>query len=403
MNLLKLSKKAAPVFLLLAVSLASSSTSAAKADSIQFSDVTANHWAKSGIDTAVKKGYVVGYPGGLFLPNANVTRAEFIKMIVTATGQSVEETAGKWYVSYVNAAEQAKLYVSSDFANSELEWNKTITRQEMARIAARATGLETKEDDKWMYLATKSGLISGLGAGKLGEKENTTRAQSLATVERVLTIKGGGKLPTDKYAISSAELAWHKTNIFTVAPDIFTTNDPIKDLNVADTWKEDKMKITSKDGLFSAELYALIAIDLSDKNDPNLKLIPDLSTLKWKNTADNTPDGIKISEKYSNSYLFYSKSHINFNKDSKRYSNFGFFTAEVLGTFNNDRVSFQNGNLNSQALVFQKVPFDLPITILPKSGWEQTRPITVTIEVPSLSNFYLVRNEILTIAGPKSK
>ncbi|OZQ56766.1 hypothetical protein CA600_30760, partial [Paenibacillus sp. VTT E-133280] len=94
--------------------------------------------------------------------------------------------------------------------------NKTITRQEMARIAARATGLETKEDDKWMYLATKSGLISGLGAGKLGEKENTTRAQSVATVERVLTVKGGGKLPTDKYAISSAEIAWHKTNIFTV-------------------------------------------------------------------------------------------------------------------------------------------------------------------------------------------
>ncbi|OZQ56763.1 hypothetical protein CA600_30765, partial [Paenibacillus sp. VTT E-133280] len=94
--------------------------------------------------------------------------------------------------------------------------NKTITRQEMARIAARATGLQTKEDDKWMYLAAKSGLISGLGVGKLGEKENTTRAQSVATVERVLTVKGGGKLPTDKYAISSAELAWHKTNIFTV-------------------------------------------------------------------------------------------------------------------------------------------------------------------------------------------
>ena len=120
-NLLKLSKRAVPVFLLLAVCLVSSSTSAVKADAVQFSDVPANHWAKSGIDTAVTKGYVVGYPGGLFMPNANVTRAEFIKMIVTATGQAVEETTGKWYQSYVNAAEQAKLYVTSDFANSELD------------------------------------------------------------------------------------------------------------------------------------------------------------------------------------------------------------------------------------------------------------------------------------------
>ncbi|OZQ57115.1 hypothetical protein CA600_30720, partial [Paenibacillus sp. VTT E-133280] len=119
-TLLKLSKKAALVFLLLAVSLVSSPTSAVKADPIQFSDVPAKHWAKSGIDTAVNKGYVVGYPGGLFMPNANVTRAEFIKMIVTATGQNIEETAGKWYEGYVNAAEVAKLYVSSDFANSEL-------------------------------------------------------------------------------------------------------------------------------------------------------------------------------------------------------------------------------------------------------------------------------------------
>lgn len=282
-TLLKLSKKAVPVFLLLAVSLVSSSTSAAKADSIQFSDVPAKHWAKSGIDTAVKKGYVVGYPGGLFMPNANVTRAEFIKMIVIATGQSVEETAGKWYVSYVNAAEQAKLYVSSDFANSELEWNKTITRQEMARIAARATGLETKEDDKWMYLATKSGLISGLGAGKLGEKENTTRAQSVATVERVLTVKGGGKLPTDKYAISSAELAWHKTNIFTVMPEIvgYRGKDWSRYASIEDQWREDKLTLTSKDNKYVATLHELIAIDLEDPNDPNLKQIAPLGTLKW--------------------------------------------------------------------------------------------------------------------------
>lgn len=334
------------------------------------------------------------------MPNANVSRAEFIKMIVTATGQTVESTEGKWYEGYVNAAEQAKLYATSDFTNSELEWNAKITRKEMARIAARATGLETKEDDKWMYLAAKTGLISGLGSGKLGEKENTTRAQAVVTVERVLTVKGGGKLPIDKYAVGSAELVWHKTNIFTVMPEIMTTGDPVKDLNAADLWKEDRMKITSKDGLYSAELDELLVIDLADKNDPNLAQIPPLSTLKWKNTYDNSPDGIGISEKYLNSYLLYSKSHVNFNNDTTRYSPTGYFEATFSGLNNDDYNSFAKGNLNVQALVFQKIPFDLPMIILPKSGWVNDRGIIVTIRVPSYSGYYLLRNEILKIAGP---
>ncbi|WP_019912136.1 S-layer homology domain-containing protein [Paenibacillus sp. HW567] len=401
--LMKISKKAVPFVLLLTVCMVSSSKSEVKAASVKFSDIPTNHWAKSGIDTAVNKGYVVGYPGGLFMPNANVTRAEFIKMVVTATGQPVEETTGKWYESYVTAAEQAALYIKSDFANSDTEWNKKITRQEMARIAARATGLKTTEDDKWMYLATKSGLISGLGKGRLGETESTTRAQSVVIIERILSTNGGSTLKPDKYAVSNAELLWHGTNIFTVMPDIFTTGDPVKDVNAADLWKEEKMKITSKDGLYSAQLDALIAIDLADKNDPNLDLIPDVSTLKWKNTADNTTNGIRITEKYMNSYLLYSKAHINFNKDTTRYSKTTFFTAEVLGTTNLDRKSFVNGNLNSQALVFQKVPFDLPMTILPKSGWVQDGKIIVWIKVPSLSAFYLLRNEILSIAGPYKK
>ncbi|AIQ46213.1 hypothetical protein R70723_10200 [Paenibacillus sp. FSL R7-0273] len=194
----KLNKKAGLLFLLFSLSLTASSNPGAEAAAAGFKDVPAAHWAKSGIDAAVNKGYVEGYPGGLFMPDASVTRAEFIKMIVTATGQPVEATEGKWFESYVGAAQQAGLYAAGDFANSELEWNRKITRREMARIVARAAGLETKEDNKWMYLAAKTGLISGLGAGKLGEQEHTTRAQSVAAVERVLTVNSGGKLKVDK-------------------------------------------------------------------------------------------------------------------------------------------------------------------------------------------------------------
>ncbi|WP_440961832.1 S-layer homology domain-containing protein [Paenibacillus nitricinens] len=365
-TLLKLSKKAAPVFLLLAVSLVSSPTSAVKADPIQFSDVPAKHWAKSGIDTAVKKGYVVGYPGGLFMPNANVTRAEFIKMIVTVTGQSVEETAGKWYESYVNAAEVAKLYVSSDFANSELEWNKTITRQEMARIAARATGLQTKENDKWMYLAAKSGLISGLGAGKLGEKENTTRAQSVVTVERVLTVKGGGKLPIDKYAISSAEIAWHKTNIFTVMPEYFgyRGKDWLLYDSIEDQWREDKLTLTSKDNKYVATLHELIAIDLEDPNDPNLKQIDPLSTLKWGYGEYGIPDRPVMN--YKKAYLLYWKSTVKNDAPDRYYTDrYKYAQVELLGV-GLPNPKEKEGVLTMSAPVYHNKYGDAPYLIIPK-------------------------------------
>lgn len=134
-----------------------------------FTDFKAGSWAEAPILTAVSKGYVEGYPDELFKPDANITRAEFMKMVVSALGNQVDTESRKWYTGYVAAAKQERIYVTTDFTDSDVQWNKEMTRVEMARVAARAIGETTKEDFKWMYLATKKGLITGLGAGKLGE------------------------------------------------------------------------------------------------------------------------------------------------------------------------------------------------------------------------------------------
>ncbi|UNK21091.1 hypothetical protein MNQ98_14215 [Paenibacillus sp. N3/727] len=54
----------------------------------------------------------------------------------------------------------------------------------MARVAARAIGETKKENDKWMYLATKAGLIKGVGIGQIAPKGLTTRAQAIVVIER---------------------------------------------------------------------------------------------------------------------------------------------------------------------------------------------------------------------------
>ena len=54
---------------------------AAKVSSPAVKDI-AGHWAESSITSMINKGYVNGYPDGTFKPNATITRAEFMKMIV---------------------------------------------------------------------------------------------------------------------------------------------------------------------------------------------------------------------------------------------------------------------------------------------------------------------------------
>lgn len=50
---------------------------------VSFTDIQ-GHWAKDSIERAVVKGYVEGYENGTFRPDLNVTRAEFIKMVIIA-------------------------------------------------------------------------------------------------------------------------------------------------------------------------------------------------------------------------------------------------------------------------------------------------------------------------------
>lgn len=177
-----------------------------QASTTQFSDLESTHWGASAINNGVSKGYVDGYTNGTFKPDASVTRAEFVKMVVSAMELETTPSSGKWYTEYVDAASKAGLYASADFNNSEAAWMKVMTREEMAQVAARPIGETTKEEDKWVYLATKAGLIKGVGIGQIAPKGLTTRAQTIVVIERILSKNTGASLDVDKYAVGSAEI-----------------------------------------------------------------------------------------------------------------------------------------------------------------------------------------------------
>lgn len=239
------------------------------AAAVELRDI-AGHWAEQAIRGAVGKQYVDGYQDGTFLPDRQVSRAEFAKLAVTALKLPVSgSTSGSdWYQGYVNAAVSAGIHKWNDFAAGD--WNTPMTRQEMARMAVRAAGRDTEDGLEWMFLATKAGLIQGVDdTGSLDVDGTTTRAQSVTIIERILTVKEGRGAElagqADKRAVSRAEVLWHKTNLESMLDGDY--------IDVAGTPERERLdlskaKAEAYNGNLKGWAEGLYVVDLDDPNDP---------------------------------------------------------------------------------------------------------------------------------------
>ncbi|MCU6792389.1 S-layer homology domain-containing protein [Paenibacillus sp. WQ 127069] len=184
---------------------------------VSLSDI-AGHWSESGVNAAISKGYVDGYPDGTFQPERSVSRAEFIKMLIGAMGLNKQqaESGDNWYGPYLNIAVESGIHRYEDFSQ---DINGAIPRLEMARLIVRATDAEKRksidetDDLTFVYVAAKKGLMQGLDGGDLALDQDTTRAQAITVIERVLKANAGGKLEVDASAVMLAEVALTGSNI----------------------------------------------------------------------------------------------------------------------------------------------------------------------------------------------
>lgn len=374
--------------------------------SIVLTDIS-GHWGEPSIQSAVKKGYVDGYEDSTFRAEKEVSRAEFIKMVLTAIGQDMPAgvktgekpiadadkaglskeltaTAGQsanWFDSYVQKAQELGIQRKEDFKEGDM--NTAMTRLEMARIAVRATDPtlqkpEVRIDDRSvMYNTTKKGLIQGLDAGALAPDNTTTRAQSVTIIERILTVNSGGTLEVDKYALGNAELALRKTNIFTIMPEFFGGQ-------IFFPWNMDNLTIETSDGLYKGVVTRVVAVDLEDPNDPHRGILGDLNELVWRgggNEYFNVMD-------YPASYLFVVETHTEFNNDESetfyRKSTKG-LDFSLYGIISPDDRVLRNGTLNSFARIYHKDDKQnaLSAMILPKHGLQTNGGITLRLRVTS--------------------
>jgi len=179
-----------------------------------FEDIDEVEWAKEAINVLYEKGYITGYSDSEFRPNNNVTREEFIKMILSALSSSVTVTdectfgdteKDAWYYDYLAVAERDGIITGYD---GKFGVGEFITRQDMCTIALRAAdtykvvlrnnyGVVVFDDadeiadyaeDAIMKLYA-AGVVNGVGEGKFEPQSNVTRAMAAKIVYELLKLK----------------------------------------------------------------------------------------------------------------------------------------------------------------------------------------------------------------------
>lgn len=180
------------------------------------------HWAADQSYLMYDLGVFGGYPDGTFKPNNNITRAEFIAIVVRAfdlpstpanTVLPYEDVkSGNWFYDPVARAYAAGILKGY---GSKLEPNKAITRGEIARIVVLNIGengaplnkVAQKFSDvpsghplaEYVSKASILGIVTGYPDGSFGVGKTATRAEAAVMVNRAMMAEAGEKvLPSEE-------------------------------------------------------------------------------------------------------------------------------------------------------------------------------------------------------------
>lgn len=163
-----------------------------------FIDVPSEHWANESICYLFENKVISGTPEGLYQPEKNVTRAEFVKIIceafkLTSKGSAsfTDVNPDSWYGKYCSVAGSLGIILGSEGA---FKPENKITREDAAMIIYRVleykgeapevgkkTFLDQASISEYAVEATKAlasaGLISGMGDNNFCPRDNMTKAQ----------------------------------------------------------------------------------------------------------------------------------------------------------------------------------------------------------------------------------
>ena len=168
-----------------------------------FNDMQDTKWAIDAVEYLYKNGIVAGNDIGGFEPKRNITREEFVTMIVNAFGL-IDESAKcdfsdvlteDWSYKYVASAASKGIVMGTD--SKTFSAKEKITRQDMSVITKRAVDYVNKKyEEKREYVRFideenissysleavkylfRCGILNGFEDGSFGALKNATRAEA---------------------------------------------------------------------------------------------------------------------------------------------------------------------------------------------------------------------------------
>ncbi len=181
--------------------------------SLSFTDVADNFWGRDYIYDMASKGVVNGYPDSTFRPNNNVTRADFIIMLLRGMGIDISKApqsnftdvnTAKYYANAIGIAKD--MGIASGNGDGTFSPESNITRQDMMILAKKALEIKTGSaltgdasvleqfSDKAdispyavdsLAAMVSEGIVNGMGDG-IAPKANTTRVQAVVIISKIM-------------------------------------------------------------------------------------------------------------------------------------------------------------------------------------------------------------------------
>jgi len=169
------------------------------------------HWAADSIATLAQRNIIRGVSQTEFAPDREITRAEFLSLILRAanvspmdyTGTLLDVNEDDWYAGFIQAALSRGFINMNMINNRQFRPDAPISREEMAVIAVRTfETLERQTLDNnsmtnftdvisvsnWARIyvgkAFEEGLINGVTPTRLNPQGSATRAEAAAVVNR---------------------------------------------------------------------------------------------------------------------------------------------------------------------------------------------------------------------------
>ena len=176
-----------------------------------FKDTSTDAWYYEYLTDLVNKGIISGYEDGNFYPDKQVTREEFLKMLIVATNVELTDkvieysdvSANDWFAPYVYTAYTNG--IAKGIGENEFGAGMPISRQDMSVMIYNITepGFELSDDVgafkdhisislyaiNAVYAMKKIGVVNGYENGEFKPNGNLTRAEAVKIISLITKLQ----------------------------------------------------------------------------------------------------------------------------------------------------------------------------------------------------------------------